>query len=90
MSSEQRSAHTPSRAVAQVSGVPREPRGFGEVQRVRELEAEEVCVEFQPFRELQDVEPEVAEPPDLERPRQEHSPHIVAFRFETHGVYLLS
>src|SRR5262249_58155699 len=78
-------AHEVAARIAEVP-VLREPGRLREVERVGEPEAEQVRIELNALHELEDVEPEVAEPPDLEGPRKHHASDIVALGRGCHGL----
>jgi hypothetical protein len=56
----------------------REPRRAREIGEVGDLEAEEVAVELAALLDLVEVEAEMAEPADLERPVEHDAADIVA------------
>jgi hypothetical protein len=70
-------AHEITARVAQI-GILRKPRRPRKIERVGGREPEQVAIEFAPLRKPLDIEPEMAEPADLERPRQEDPADIVA------------
>src|SRR5260370_5179198 len=70
-------AHEIAARVAEI-GVFRKPRRPREIQGIRRGEAEQVAIEFAAFGELLDIEPEMAEAADLERPLQVNPTDIVA------------
>src|SRR5262249_45582407 len=65
------------------------PRHLAEVQDVRVLEAQEIAVELARLGHPDRVEAEVAEPPDLEGPPQQHSTHVEAIAIGCHRLFLL-
>src|SRR5262249_26260954 len=77
-------AHEVAPRIAEIR-VLGEPGRLREVERVGEPEAEQVRVELDALRELEDIEPEVAEPPELEGPRQHHASDVVALGDGCHG-----
>jgi hypothetical protein len=76
-------AHEVAARVAEVVALGR-PRHFAEVEDVRVLEAEEVAIEVARLVHPDRVESEVAEPPDLERPRKQHTTHVEALAGPRH------
>src|SRR5712671_6876258 len=70
-------AHKIAARIAQI-GILREPRRPRKIQGVGRPEAEQIAVEFPPFREVLHIEPEMAESANFERPRQEYPADIVA------------
>ncbi len=78
-------AHEVAERIAEVD-VLREPRRLREVESVGHVEAEELRVELDALGELVDVEPEVPEPADLERPGQGHAANVEALGDGRHGV----
>ena len=81
-------AHEVAAGVAEVVALGR-PRHLAEIQDVRVLEAEEVAVEVARLVHPDRVEAEVAEPPDLERPLQQHAADVEAIAVGCHGPFLL-
>jgi hypothetical protein len=76
-------AHEVAARIAEVVALGR-PRHLAEVQDVGVLEAEEVAVEIPRLVHPDRVEAEVAEPPDLERSRQQHATHVEAIPIRGH------
>ncbi len=72
-------AHEIAARVAQI-GVLREPWRPREIECIGGCETEQVAVEFAAFGEFLDVEPEMAEAADLERPLQVNPADIIALR----------
>ena len=72
-------AHEIAARVAEI-GILRKPRRSGEIERVGSGEAEQVAIEFAAFGQFLDIEPEMAEAADLERPLQVNPADIVALR----------
>ena len=62
-----------------------EPRRAREIGLVRDREAEEVAIEMAALLELLDVEAEMPEPADLERPLQQDPADVVALAIRRHG-----
>src|SRR6516165_5319175 len=70
-------AHEIAARIAEI-GVVREPRCSGEIQCVGGSEAQEIAIKLAALGELFDIEPEMAEPADFERPWQIDPADIVA------------
>src|SRR5205807_4308107 len=65
----------------------REPRRAREIGLVGYGEAEQVAVELARFGELVDVEAEMAEAADLERPLEQDAADIIAMTVAGHGRF---
>src|SRR5215469_7584642 len=61
-----------------------EPRRARKIREIGDLEAEKVAVELPALLDLVQVEAEMPEPPDLERPLQHHPANIVALAVRHH------
>jgi hypothetical protein len=59
-------------------GVLREPRGPREIESVGSGKSEQIAIEFAALRQFLDIEPEMAETADFERPRQVYAADVVA------------
>ena len=70
-------AHEITARIAEI-GVLRKPRRPREIERIGGGKAEQVAIEFAAFRQFFDIEPEMAEAADLERPLQVNPADIVA------------
>src|SRR5205807_2424703 len=67
----------------------REPRRTGEIGLVGDREAKQVAVEFARLGELVDVEAEMAEAADLERPLKQDAADLIAVTVAGHDSSLL-
>ncbi len=65
-------------------GILRKPRGSREIGLVRDREAQEIAVEMPRLFELDDIEAEMPEAADFERPLQEDAADIVAMPVASH------
>ena len=74
-------AHEITARVAEI-GILREPGRPREVERIGGGKAEQVAIKLAAFRQLLDVEPEMTEAADLERPLQVYPADTVALRRE--------
>ena len=81
-------AHEIAARVAEI-GILREPGRPRKIERVGSSKAEQVAIERAALRQFFDIEAEMAEPADLERPRQKDPADIVALGKCRHRWFLL-
>ncbi len=70
-------AHEIAARIADI-GILREPRRPRKIERVGGGKAEQIAIKLAALGQFLDIEAEMAEPADLERPRQQHPADIVA------------